>query len=200
MNILKLLFGALLAALASFTWGYLSWEVLGWHTNNTFGFKDETEIREALANNLQAGHGTYMLPHLGELPSFLPPDEKAAKQAAVKQARDDGPFLYATIRPGKKPFNMNQALGLSFTRSFLACLILGGILSGFALPYAKKVFFCAAMGLFAGLAADVPDWIWFELRGSDLFVAIADHLLEWTAAGCVLAVFVGLPMNHRHED
>jgi hypothetical protein len=43
------------------------------------------------------------------------------------------------------------------------------------------------------MSGEVPDWIWFETRGSDLFVALADQLFEWTLAGTVLAGFVGKP-------
>jgi hypothetical protein len=109
----------------------------------------------------------------------------------VQKARDEGPFLRAVIRPGKKPFHMGQALGLSFARSLVACLILGALLAGTSYPYLGKVVFCAVMGVFAGVVAEVPDWIWFEMRGADLFVALADQLFEWTAAGFVLAAFVG---------
>jgi hypothetical protein len=190
---MKLIVGSLLAALLSFSWGYLSWEVLGWHKNNTFGFKDEADVKEALARNVKSGHGLYLLPHLAEIPSFLPAAEKAAKLEKLQTARDEGPFVYATIRPGKRPFNMGQALGLSFGRSVLGCLILAVLLANTAFPYLGKVVFCSAAGVFAGVAAEMPAWIWFELAGSALFVALADSFFEWTLAGLVLAGFVGKP-------
>jgi hypothetical protein len=190
---MKFLIGCVLAALVSFTWGYVSWEVLGWHKNNTFGFKNEADVAEVLLKNVVNGSGTYVLPHQGEPPSVLPPEEKTAKIAAAAKARDDGPYMMATIRPGKKPFKLGVAMGLSFGRSVLACLLLGALLAGSSFSYAGKVAFCAAAGAFAGMAAEVPDWIWFELRGANLFVAFADQLFEWTLAGTVLAGFVGKP-------
>ena len=54
---MKFLSGCLLAALVSFTWGYVSWEVLGWHKNNTFGFKNEADVAEVLLKNMEAGSG-----------------------------------------------------------------------------------------------------------------------------------------------
>ena len=190
---MKLMLGAFLAGLVSFTWGFISWMVLGWHTQNTFGFKNEAEVGEVLLKNAVSGQGRYMLPHLPELPSFLPEEEKAQKQRAVSEARDQGPFMVATVRPGKKSFHMQTALVLSYGRSVMACLILGGLLSASAFPYVGKVAFCAAGGLFAGLAVELPDWIWFEMGGADLLVAVADQLFEWTAAGLVLAGFTGKP-------
>jgi hypothetical protein len=190
---MKILVGCLLAAAISFSWGYLSWDVLGWHQNNTFGFKDEQDMKEVLERNVKSGHGTYMMPHQAEVPSFLPLEEKEQRLEKLRVLRDEGPFVYATIRPGKVPFSLGQAMGWSFARSFLACLILAGLLTGSSFSYVGKVVFCAAVGLFAGLAVEMPDWIWFERTGSTLFVAVADQVFEWTLAGFVLAGFVGKP-------
>ncbi len=195
---MKFLLGVLLAAIFSLSWGYVSWEVLGWHKNNTFGFKDEAEVKEVLARNVKSGHGLYMLPHQSEIPSFLPPAEKAAKLAQLQTARNEGPFVYATIRPGKRPFSMGQALLLSFSRSLIACLILAALLSRTSFPYVGKVAICTAAGLFAGIAVELPPWIWFEQTGNQLIVALADSFFEWTLAGLVLAGFVGQP--HRLTD
>lgn len=196
---MKFLIGCVLAALVSFTWGYVSWEVLGWHKNNTFGFKNEADVAEILLKNVESGWGVYELPHLGEVPSVLSPEEKAAALAATVKARDEGPYLRAMIRPGKKPFKMGTAMALSFGRSVLACVILGALLAGSSFSYAGKVVFCAAAGAFAGMSAEVPDWIWFEMRGSDLFVALADQLFEWSLVGTVLAGFVGKPEVASNE-
>ncbi len=190
---MKVLLGCLLAAVVSFCWGYFSWEFLGWHQNNTFGFKNESDVAEVLLKNIESGQGIYMLPHQAEMPSFLPPKEKAQKLEALRKARDEGPFLRAVIRPGKKPFDMGQAMAFSFGRSVIACGLLGALLAGTSYSYLGKVVFCAVIGVFAGVAAEVPDWIWFETRGADVFVALADQLFEWTAVGFVLAAFVGKP-------
>jgi len=196
---MKFLIGCLLAALVSFTWGYVSREALGWHKNNTFGFRNEADVAEVLLKNMESGSGVYVLPHQGELPSVLPPEEKAAKVLAAAKARDEGPYMKAVIRPGKKPFKLGTAMGLSFGRSVLACVILGALLAGSSFSYAGKVVFCAAAGVFAGVAAEVPNWIWFEMRGSDLFVALAEQFFEWTLGGTVLAGFVGKPEMALNE-
>lgn len=190
---MRFLVGCLFAAVVSFSWGFVSWELLGWHQNNTFGFKNEADVAEVLLKNIESGQGIYMLPHQSEMPSFLPAEEKERKVEAVQKARDQGPFLRAVIRPGKKPFHMGQAMALSFARSVIACGILGALLAGTSYSYLGKVVFCAVVGVFAGVAAEVPDWIWFETRGADLFVAVADQLFEWTVVGFALAGFVGKP-------
>jgi hypothetical protein len=190
---MKLILGAMLAGLVSFAWGYLSWMVLGWHSHSTFGFKNEAEVSEVLLKNAASGHGRYVLPHLPEVPSFLSEAEKEQKRQAVARARDQGPFMIATVRPGKKPFLQGQAMALSYGRGVLGGLILGGLLSVTAFPYLGKVTVCGAAGLFAALAVEVPNWIWFETQATDLLVNLADPFFEWTAVGLVLAAFTGRP-------
>ena len=190
---MKLFVGALLAAIVVFLWGALSWMVLGWHDNQIRGFDSEEDVAEVIRENAGSGQARYMLPYLGEVPSFLHPQEKEAREAAVTEARDEGPFMYALIRPGKKPFSMPQAMAWSFVRAFVAALIVGWILTPLSFPYGKKVAVAAAMGAFASITAHVPDWIWFEMTGGELAVHMADRLFEWMLAGLVLALFVGQP-------
>jgi hypothetical protein len=179
--------------MVSFSWGYLSWEVLGWHSNKTFGFKNELDMKEALQRNARNGHGRYLLPHQGEAPSTLTPEEAQLRTEKLAAARDAGPFMVATVRPGKLPFSLPKAMGLSFLRSVLICAMLALVLGQTALPYAAKLGLCAAAGLFAGLAVAMPDWIWFEQTTANLLVTLADSVFEWTVAGAVLAGFFGRP-------
>jgi hypothetical protein len=190
---MKWFFGILLAALASFGWGFVSWELMGWHQNRLFGFQNETEVAETLVRNARNGHGVYLLPHVASLPEELTTEEKADRLRKLGEARNEGPFVKAVIRPGKKPFNMQAALGWSFARSVLACLLLAALLSRLDWAYLGKVGLCAAAGAFAGAAGVTPEWIWFELPVGDVFVALADLFIEWTLAGLVLAAYFGQP-------
>jgi hypothetical protein len=188
-------FGLLLGTIISFTWGFVSWEVLGWHRNHTFGFKNEADVREVLIENAASGHGTYMMPHQGETPSILPKEEKASRLSQLQTDRDRGPFVYATIRPGKHSWSMTQAMLWSALRSGFAVILLALFLRQVSLPYPAKVAFCAGVGLFTGFAAEMPDWIWFEKTSPDWLVAMADPFIEWTLVGMVLAAFFGKPLR-----
>ena len=190
---MKLVLGSLLAALVVLGWHFVSWSALGWHENNTFGFANEDVVAEAIADNARSGHGRYMLPHQAEVPSFLHPTEKAERAKKLVEARDEGPFLYAIVRPGKKPWSLTVAMGWTLVRGFLGALIVSLLLSQTSLSYGAKVGFTAAMGAFAGIAGQLPMWIWFEESGAELFVQIADLLFEWTLAGLVIALFAGKP-------
>lgn len=196
---MKLLFAALLAAVVSFFWGFVSWMLLGWHEAGIRSFKDENAVAEVVKANATQGRGIYMLPGLPEKGMTTTPDEEARVQEAHVKAHSEGPYLYAIVRPGKQPWSMGRNLAFSFGRSLVAAVILGLLLARVVLPYIGRVAFCAAAGVFAGVAVDAQAWIWFELPTRELMVGLADHFIEWALAGLVLAAFLGKNPTARDE-
>ncbi len=196
---MKLIIAALLAALVSFFWGYVSWMVLGWHEVGMHDFKDEKAVAQVITENATQGRGIYMLPYMHEPLNIATPEETAEKQAAFEKAKADGPYLYAIVRPGKTEPNMTQSLIRSFVRSLIAAVLLGALMTQLTMSYPGKLAFAAVIGALIGLGADVPDWIWFELPTRDLIVNMADHFIEWTLAGSVLALFLGRELNVRND-
>lgn len=188
---MKIFIAALLAAAVCFFWGYLSWTVLGWHENGMHGFHEEETMAEMFSKNAQAGHGVYVLPFMEHPRKDALAEEKQAMQDKYQKAMEDGPYVYAVVRPGKSHFSMGNNMIFSLVRSFCAALLLAGFLSVTTIPYSARVAFCAAAGLFAGLVVDMPLWTWFETPTRDLVVNIADHIIEWTLAGLVLGALVG---------
>jgi hypothetical protein len=103
--------------------------------------------------------------------------------------------MYAIVRPGKRDDDMKQNLIRSFLRSLIGCLLIGALMNTLVLTFPGRVCFAAAFGAFAGLAVDAQQWIWFELPTRDLIVNVADHFIEWTLVGLVLALFLGKEPN-----
>lgn len=188
---MKLLLAALLAAILSFFWGYVSWMLMGWHEKGMYDFKNEAEVAEVIKANTTHGTGIYMLPYPRKAVSYADPAEQKNLDAAYEKASTEGPYLYAIVRPGRHDWNMNVNLGWSFARSFLAALILGALLHQTVLSLPGRVTFCAAAGLFAGLVCVLPQMIWFELPVREVIVGMADYFIEWLLAGIVLAFFLG---------
>jgi hypothetical protein len=192
----KILLAALLGALICVLWGAVSWMVLQWHNSTLSKFQDEGAVAAFLKADAGTvlkirgqSSGVFMLPFVSQ--DRVPSEEsKARKQAAIK-AHDDGPYVYAIIRPGPTPTNMWINLGLTAARSFAACFIIALLLSWtMRLDYIQRVFFCAIAGLFAGLVSDVPMLIWFEAPLRYTLINLADHLCEWFLAGLAVAAFV----------
>ena len=188
---IKLVVGAILTAVAVFAWEAVSWTVLGWHENGYREFRDETAVAEVIKANVTSGQGIYMLPSMVEASKLATPAEKKAHEEKQMKAMADGPYMYAIIRPGKGDFSMGTNMTLSFIRTLVCSFLVAALLSQAALFYPARIAFVAAAGLFAGLTADMPMWIWFEQPGRDTVVNIADHLIAWIIGGAVLGLFVG---------
>ena len=187
----KFILGAVLTAIAVFGWEAVSWTALGWHQNGFRAFRDESKVAEVIKANVTSGHGIYMLPAMGEAPKIATAEEKKAFEAEQQKAMKDGPYVYAIVRPGKGDYSMGMNMTLSFIRCLICALLIAALLSQTALFYPARIAFVAAAGLFAGLTADLPMWIWFENPGRDAAVNIADHLIAWVIGGAVLGIFVG---------
>ena len=188
---MKILIAALLAAIVCFFWGFLSWTVLGWHENGVHGFHEEETMAEMFSKNAQGGHAAYMLPFMEHTSRSAPAAEKQAAQDKFQKAMEDGPYVYAIVRPGKSHYSMGNNMIMGVVRSFLASLLLAGLLNVTILPYSGRVALCAAAVLFAGLVVDLPMWTWFETPTRDLVVNMVDHIIEWTLGGLVLGALVG---------
>ena len=187
----KLILGAVLTAMAVFGWEAVSWTAIGWHQNGFRTFRDESAVAEVIKANVTSGHGIYLLPSTGGAPKIATAEVIKAFEARQKQAMEDGPYVYAIVRPGKGEISMGMNLTLSFIRSLICAFLIAALLSQTALFYPARIAFVAAAGLFAGLTSDLPMWIWFENSGRDTVVNIADHVIAWIIGGAVLGIFVG---------
>ncbi len=198
---MKLVLGSLVAAIAVFFWGFLSWAVLGWHENGMHGFGYEDEMAELLKKPgmIDSGHAVYMLPYQSKPMSGEGAEEKQKREEKFQKTIEDGPYMYAVIRPGKGTFSMRNNMALGIVRSFFAALVFGLVLSMLHLPYAGRIALGAAAGLFAGLVCEMPMWIWFETPSRALFVNMVDHVIEWTIGGAVLGLFVGKDPTAAHD-
>lgn len=187
----KFILGAILATIAVFAWEALSWTAIGWHQNGFRSFRDESAVAEVIKANVTSGHGIYLLPGIGEAPKVATAEEKKAFHEQQARALKEGPYVYAIIRPGKGSVSMGTNMTLGFIRCLVCAFLIAGLLSQTAVHYPARIAFVAAAGLFAGLTADLPQWIWFENPGRDAVVNIADHLIAWVIGGAVLGIFVG---------
>jgi hypothetical protein len=187
----KIILGSLLAAIAVFAWEAASRTVIGWHENGFRSFRDESAVADVIKANVTSGHGVYLLPAMGDAPKLATAEEKKEFVRKQTEAMENGPYLYAIIRPGKGEITMGKNMILSFVRTLVCALLIAALLSQAALFYPARVAFVAAAGLFAGLTSDLPMWIWFENPGRDTVVNIADHLIAWVIGGAVLGLFVG---------
>lgn len=195
---MKFVLGVILTAMAVFTWEALSWTALGWHESSWRQFRDERAMAEILApsmsnSNTQAssGAGIYVMPAKPRPSKHATPEEAKKAVADYEKARENGPFVYAVVRPGRREMSMSGNLLTSFLRTLVCATLIAGMLAPAMLAYPARIVFVAAGGLFAGLVCELPMWIWFEHPGRDAIVKVADHFFAWVIGGAVLGLFVG---------
>ena len=195
---MKFVLGVFLTAIAVFAWEALSWTAIGWHESGYRQFRDESAMSEMMGPSLtnartqaSGGAGIYMLPARPKPTKVATTEEIRAAENEFEEARINGPYIYAIVRPGRREISMANNMILSFFRSLICSAIIAGLLMHAMLPYAGRIIFVASAGLFAGLLCDMPMWIWFENPGRDTIVNIVDHFLTWIVGGSVLGAFVG---------
>ncbi len=182
MNWKRILLASLLAAVAAFFWGFVSWTMLPWH--NPLKFKNSAAISDAIKAGAPE-HGIYMLPEGAESMS----DEAGMKR--IEAELKTGPFVWAIVRPAPTSMDMGGPMMLGFLRAFAAAVILSVMLSCFNRDgFRCRVRFCVLAYLLVSINGDGPVWIWFHGPLSNFLIMTADHLIEGLLVGLILAKFI----------
>lgn len=168
----KILIGSVLAGIAMFFWGFVSWAVLSWHQDVSLSFNDESVMAAAIAESAPEA-GIYFLPFTEE--GFV----------------DGGPSMFASIVP-EYHFNMGMQMGLGVLGYIVSALLVAmalGMTKG--LSYSGRLKFVLLLGLIIGAVGHFPYWNWMNFPTPYVLVMIADTVLNWLLGGLILAKFVG---------
>lgn len=180
----RVLLAIISGAVIAFTWGFISWMFVGWHTHNSF--HDPAEVAEVISANAPTD-GIYMLPM----------ENNEMDQAA---AMTKGPFIYAHIRSGSlpKPWSMTKTLLISFTNNALCSLIIAiCVLRIRATRYISRASVGATLGIFAAMSTVLPRWTWFETPDMHLIAEMLDPIIAYTLAGLAIASIIKAPKARR---
>ncbi len=182
MNWKRILLASLLAAVAAFFWGFVSWTMLPWH--NPMKFKNSAAVSEAIKAGAPE-HGIYMLPEGAESLS----DEAGIQR--IGEELKTGPFVWAVVRPAPTSMDMGGPMMLGFLRAFAAAVILSLMLSQLGRDcFRSRVLFCVTAYFLVSVNGHAPTWIWFHGPTKNLLFMTADHLIEGLVAGLILAKFI----------
>ncbi|GAB5517777.1 MAG: hypothetical protein RhofKO_00280 [Rhodothermales bacterium] len=173
----KLLLGALLAALALMTWGFVFWATpLSGSTLQPSA--DDAALRAALSEVLPET-GTYLLPG---------PTDDLEAYAANHEA---GPLALIHFRAEGTPMMAPSLFLKGFLHMFATALLIGLLMRSVNLPtYRRRFAFAAFAGLAASFWINLSGPIWFyEPWAFNVFTFLYD-VIAWVIAGSVLAKFV----------
>lgn len=178
----KLIKGALLGGLIIWAWFALSWHVIPWHSDSLMGFKDEKAVATALTK-AAPDSGVYVLPFTN-----MGKDEQ----------KTDKPFAFVSVyAPG---VNVKDSMPGMMIGAFVMSVVMAGFLS--CLLTKKVDGFCPVafsmkIGLLAGIAANVPNFLFYHFPLSWTLTGIADQVIAFALAGavigkCVLKLKLGM--------
>lgn len=163
---------ALFAGIVLFIWYTISWMVLPWHCKSFKSFTNETALMQLMTANA-SGSGVYVLP--------------CPKASEGKEHQ--GPSALVTYNQegyGRIDTKLFATFIFDVATAFIALWLMA--LSGIQ-GYSHKVTFVMLLGLFTGLVALIPHWIWLDFSPELTIVSTAELIVGWALAGLVLGNF-----------
>ncbi len=210
-----MLLAAIAGGIVMFAWISVSWMMLPLHKGEIRGFKNEKAVAVALGKNID-GDGIYALPapqmdnekpKAAKTDAKAKPDKKAAKpETAAKPEEIVKPYA-ATVKP--YAYVVVKAAGIdvdgsvkpALAKEFLLCLFLAGLLGCILKKTAGNgcpVGISFKVGLLAGAAGYLPNYIWFHFPLGVALVGVFETLVAFVLAGFVIAKFVlDLPLGGK---
>jgi len=177
----RILLAGFLGALVLFFWGFVSWEVLPWHSMTTHSLSNEDAVVAALKSG-NPESGTYMIPGMG--------NSEAGKKAQMEKMKA-GPVAwlhYSNIGMGEMdPMYFIKGFLTCFLAACLAASLLGKLSWSLASKFGARVRFVMTLGIFLAIAGRLVDWSFLGYSTSFSLNLTADDIISWTLAGLVIA-------------
>ncbi len=202
----KLLLSAIAGGIVMFAWISISWMLLPLHKGEISGFKNEKAVATVLGQNI-TGDGIYALPapSMDKAPAKSAGKEKKSKVAAAKPAAaakpvpNVKPYAYVVVKADG--IDVAGSVKPALAREFILCLFLAGLLGCIL----KKTGGCCCpvglsfkIGLIAGVAGYMPNFIWFHFPLNSALVGVFETLVGFVLAGFVISKFVlDLPLGGK---
>ncbi len=170
--------GALLAGLVVFVWQFISHVVLPLGEVGSSGLPAEETMLESFRDNLPEA-GLYLFP--GQMDDDM-------ETLQEKYAR--GPVGLLSYRPGGGDLMEPAQLGRQLILDILAGALLVWLLIRANATLPNAIAIGAALGLFAMLTVNAPQWNWFSFPLSFTLAQGADVIIGWALGGAVAGWWV----------
>lgn len=182
---LRILVGAVLAAVVVYVWNMASWMFLGLHDDSMARFEESEVVVEALVGSAKES-GTYFIPNPPETQDMESPEFKE-----FVEKHKAGPV--ATIffsKEGIEPMSP-QVMGIGFGLVFASALIAAVLLSMTSgIGFFGRVLFVALLGVFAAIEGHGSLWNWMHFPQDWTIAMATDVVVGWALAGILLAIII----------
>lgn len=179
----RVILGAVLAAVVMFMWGFIFWAVLPVSNAVFKRLPDEEAVTAALASHIPQT-GVYYFPYWDQA------DDEATQQAGMeKHARGPiGQVMF--VREGVNPMAPATMI-IGFIQMLVSTLLAGFMLRAWGpASFMGRVAFVTTLGLFAVVTISVSKVTWFHHPWPTAALDGAYYVAAWLLAGLVLAAFV----------
>lgn len=181
----RLVIGALLAAMLQFCWGAAFWAILAGRVGLYQQAAQEDHVTSVLQQSIhESGH--FFLPH----PSGMSATDESVKKATEERYKT-GPVIEIVYRAHGIDKLTTFSVGYAH---FVASSFLAGVLLWLAYPglpaYGARVLFVTLAGVFAGFAINLADPIWFHHPWTFAVWKFGFEVGCWLLAGLVLGALV----------
>jgi len=184
---MKLLFAALLGALAMFTWEFVAhmFTPLG-EAGMNYMPKPEA-VSSALDSAIGAKPGMYMFP-TGGLTVESSVEEKTKAMARMMEEMKTRPSGLLIYKPAGAVFNFGKSLAVQFITDFVKAFIAVWLLAQTRLTtFGSRVGFVAVAGVLSAIVTNIPYWNWYSLDGTFTMSQIVTEIVGFFCAGLVIA-------------
>ena len=178
--------GGVLAGVAVFAWGFVSWTILPFHESTLLAFQDEAAVTATIAANAPQA-GVYLLPN--EYAGNETPEQRQQRMDAAMKQWETGPTALMAVRLGANP-SMAPYITIGLISQIVGGLLIAFLLSKTGgLGYWGKVGFTVLVGVTVGVLSLVPEWNWWGFSAGYVGAAFLDYVVGWFLGGLVLARF-----------
>ena len=164
-----------------FVWGSLSWSLFPWHQPREF--KDAAAVGEVIKAHTD-GHGVYAYPSWKQGEGRTPAD--------MEKEWAEGPYIWATVRPGSRP---DLDIGGIMLRQ-VGIVLLASVTLLFLIQKSKhnafldRLSIAVLAGLLTGILSALPQWNWLETPGRETLAFFFDGIISITLAGAAIALIL----------
>lgn len=182
MMVHKVIKCGLIGGFIVFLWGMISWTVLPWQKSQIMSFANETEVRNAIGDNMY-GSGLYTLPNLHKYA------HRPEELSSAKYRMSVGPYAtVAVMADGRNPNMAGNAVAALAVDIIAACLVTWLLLKGSqALDFTKSVKFITVVGAVIAIAGAMPYVIWFGFPGSFAIGSMLETVVGWFFASLAIS-------------
>jgi hypothetical protein len=194
----RVLAGALVGAVVSFVFNFVSWQVLELHNKSFNRIPDESELTEKLVERGMRA-SVYLVPP-PPIPIGDPQGDEVQKNADAREQFGErlrqGPIYTVFYQPDGRELMSPQTLGRGFGIEFFCGLCLAIVLRLTAPScqrYLGRVGVVMMIALFAAAASHVALWNWMGFPREWTIAMARDIVIGWTLAGFLMAAIIKAP-------